>query len=131
MPDTVTDAPVSHCKGCHLKITKLGDIWTGPDGGINCAGVLEGAYNDHQPVPVSAVKDMIIRWGDVQEGDLVLMGEGLSVATEVRTFEDVWQGHRWMRTDVSWQDDEGHRHTTDKHADRLTAVRRYVTEDAG
>lgn len=69
---------------------------------------------------------MIIRWDELQPGDLFLHEEDLAVALSVSTYEDDWQGTKWMRTDVSFEQGDGRSYVTDRHADRLTAVRRYV-----
>lgn len=75
--------------------------------------------------PPSSVVDQIVTWSEVQEGDLVLINEGFAVALKVRTFEDDWQGHKWMRTDVRYQQEDGGVYETAEWADRYTAVRRY------
>ena len=81
--------------------------------------------------PPSDVKDMIVRWDELQPGDLFVYEEGWAIATEVTTYEDDWQGTKWMRTDILFRcgdccgQDGEHVHSTDRHADRLVAVRRY------
>jgi hypothetical protein len=45
----------------------------------------------------------------------------------VSTYEDDWQGIKWMRTDVLYRHERDSRTwASDRHADRLVAVRRYT-----
>jgi hypothetical protein len=78
--------------------------------------------------PPSAVHDMILPWAEVCAGDLVLLNDELTVAERVEVYEDDWQGTKWLRADISYRQD-GRLFTTDQHGDRLTAVRRYDTEE--
>jgi hypothetical protein len=84
--------------------------------------------------PPSAVADQIITWAELEPGDLFVHEESWAVATEVITYESDWQGHKWMRTEILYREPECfgddapvRTHATDKHSDRLVAVRRYVT----
>ena len=80
--------------------------------------------------PPSAVHDMIVRWQDVREGDLVLLGDELTVAEEVRVYQDIWNrdtGETFTRVDISSRSDNGYLGCSERHGDRYTAVRRYET----
>lgn len=68
-------------------------------------------------------QDMIVRWGEVREGDEVLIDDGFVVAERVSVSEDDWQGTKWLRADISYRYN-GRTYSGDYHADRWTAVRR-------
>ncbi len=72
-------------------------------------------------------RDLIVTWREVRPGDRVLVGGQLVLALEVSTYEDDWQGHKWMRTDLRYRDDDGRIYSTGRWTDRdYTAVRREV-----
>jgi hypothetical protein len=82
------------------------------------------------PCPPSEVRDLILTWDEVQPGDLTVYEETFVLALEVTTFEDVYQGQKWMRTDLRYRREDGREFESVMHADRLTAVRRYDTASA-
>jgi hypothetical protein len=70
----------------------------------------------------------IVRWQDVQVGDLVLMNDGLVVAEEVLVNQKPWgPDTTFTAVDIGYTLDNGAFVSSEHHGDRLTAVRRPVT----
>jgi hypothetical protein len=120
-----------YCRHCNQAIRRIEGDWTDPDSCVVCPANMASLTAPHQPVcPPSAVADMIVRWDELQPGDLFVYEEGFVLATETTTYEGDWQGHKWMRTDVTWrQPGDDRQHSAGMHSDRLVAVRRYQAED--
>ena len=77
--------------------------------------------------PPSAVCDMIIRWQDVAEGDLVLLDDCLILAVRVEVYQSPWgDGTTFPQTNIYHVLDNGFTVSSERHGDRYTAVRRYV-----
>lgn len=84
--------------------------------------------------PDSAVVDQILTWAEVREGDLVLLNDDLTVAEKVHVYQDVWDyqtRETFTRVDICHTLPNGHVVCSERHGDRYTAVRRYVTEGDG
>lgn len=70
-------------------------------------------------------RDMIIRWADVRPGDLVLLEGSLITVERVNICQKPWgDGATFTAADISHRLDNGHLVTSERHGDRLTAVRR-------
>lgn len=70
----------------------------------------------------------IVRWQDVQAGDLVLLNDELIVAEEVLVTEKPWgPDATFTAVDIGHTRDNGTFSSNERHGDRLTAVRRPVT----
>jgi hypothetical protein len=125
-----TEIPAYVCRHCNQPVEQIEGDWTDLDGCVVCTSNMASLTAGHQPAcPPSAVADMIIRWDELQPGDLFVHEESWAVALKVSTYEDDWQGTKWMRTDILYRDDSGVRPwCIDRHTDRLVAVRRYVTD---
>lgn len=89
------------------------------------------AVRSGEMVPAPAVaadlayRDQIVRWSDVRPGDLVLYDDCLIVAEQVNIVPKPWgDGTDFIAVDITWHDDEGHQFCSERHGDRLTAVRR-------
>lgn len=79
-----------------------------------------------------AVVDMIVRWQDVQTGDLVVLDDELVIAALVEVIERPWgDGTTFPSVDIRHQLDNGHFVVSERHGDRYTAVRRYAETLAG
>lgn len=81
-----------------------------------------------------AVLDMIVRWSEVQTGDLVVLDNALVIAEEVQVVQKVWDswtGETFPAVDIRHQLDNGCFVVNERHGDGYTAVRRYVETPAG
>jgi hypothetical protein len=77
--------------------------------------------------PPSAVVDMIVRWQDVQAGDLVVLDDCLIVAERVEVYQSPWgDGTTFPQVNIYQRLDNGHLVSSERHGDRYTAVRRYT-----
>jgi hypothetical protein len=79
-----------------------------------------------EPPARCQVRDQIVHYDELKPGDLFLHDATFAVALEVTTYEDDYQGHKWMRTDVTYRYDTDRQFFSDFHADWHVAVRRYV-----
>lgn len=69
--------------------------------------------------------DKIVLWRDVQSGDLVILDDALVVAVQVDVIQKPWgDGTTFPAVDVRHQLDNGHFVVSERHGNRLTAVRR-------
>lgn len=73
--------------------------------------------------------DSIVRWQDVHDGDLVILDDCLVVAERVDICQKPWgDGATFTAADIYHRLDNGHLVSSERHGDRLTAVRRPIAE---
>lgn len=95
------------------------DGFAEPDGALTKA--LSGIAAACVPM---ASQESIIRWQDVRAGDLVLLGDCLVTAERVEVVQKPWGDGMFAAADISWRLENGFLVTSERHGDRLTAVRR-------
>jgi hypothetical protein len=69
--------------------------------------------------------DLIVLWAEVTAGDLVLLGDSLILVERAEVIDKPWgDGGTFPAVDITHRLDNGHRVCSERHGDRLTAVRR-------
>lgn len=136
---TTTDTrSATRCRHCdaplHLSDLSTTPVWVDGQGWDSC----EDTYKPHEPIPLCRVHDEILPWVDkdrnlnIREGDLIL-DEGAMCAVEAIDIEVL--DDKSLRLHVSLRDPRRVNtglpvYASEFAGDSLTAVRRYVTEEA-
>ena len=72
--------------------------------------------------------DAIVKWSEVQAGDLVLLDDCLITAERVDSCQKPWgDGTTFTAADIFHRLDNGYLVSSERHGDRYTAVRRTAT----